>query len=180
MGTLQGDDLFSGFSTPPVRVRTGVRVMRGSSKLLSRMNLTKSPLSLSKKVYVPPSWMLRASQRKLTIKFLLFERTLGIKQLLVEFKILKVAPPTQQNFWIKPILVDDLLTNDVVLSCFIKLIMTEISRVGAELFLDYLNENPSSFLISNPFLSQASPLWIPRQARLSGGDHRSWSRPQRA
>lgn len=58
---VQGDDLLSG----PLRVRTGARAMRGSCRLWSRMNRTKSPLSLSRKVSVPPNLMLKGSQREL-------------------------------------------------------------------------------------------------------------------
>lgn len=47
-----------------LRVRTGPRAMRDSCRPWSRTSPTKSRLSSPKKASVPPSWMLRASQRK--------------------------------------------------------------------------------------------------------------------
>lgn len=79
MGALvHGGGLFSGFA-PPLRVRTGVRVMRGSCRLWSRMNPTKSQLLSSKKVSVLPNWMPRASRRKLGTSFLRFSVSLLLK-----------------------------------------------------------------------------------------------------
>lgn len=46
------------------RVQTGLRAMRDSCRPWSRTSRTKSPLSLPKKACAPPSWTLRASQRK--------------------------------------------------------------------------------------------------------------------
>lgn len=50
-----------------LRVQTGLRAMRDSCRPWSRTSPTKSLLSSPKKASVPPSWMLRASQRKLCI-----------------------------------------------------------------------------------------------------------------